>query len=105
MAPRSKRNSPSQPASSKRSPTGGSVRPRSTIRRPRFCRAGLPAKGLPVKLYFDPSSGLLVRLIYYSDTPVGIVPIQIDYSNLPRRLRRENGFSLGGHLDRWPFHH
>ena len=41
----------------------------------------LTAKGLPVKLYFDPSSGLLVRLIYYSDTPVGIVPIQIDYSN------------------------
>jgi len=22
-----------------------------------------------------------VRLIYYSDTPVGVVPIQIDYSN------------------------
>jgi len=38
-------------------------------------------KGLPVKLYFDPDTGLLLRLVYYSDTPVGVVPTQIDYSN------------------------
>jgi hypothetical protein len=37
--------------------------------------------GLPIKLYFDLSSGLLVRLIRYSDTPVGVVPTQIDYAD------------------------
>jgi len=41
----------------------------------------LTAKGLPIKLYFDPSTGLLVRLVYYSNTPVGVVPTQIDYSD------------------------
>jgi photosynthetic reaction center cytochrome c subunit len=37
--------------------------------------------GLPIKLYFDPSSDLLVRLVYYSNTPVGVVPIQVDYAD------------------------
>jgi len=37
--------------------------------------------GLPIKLYFDPASGLLVRLVYYSNTPVGVVPSQIDYAD------------------------
>jgi photosynthetic reaction center cytochrome c subunit len=37
--------------------------------------------GLPVKLYFDSASGLLVRLIHYSNTPVGVVPTEIDYSD------------------------
>jgi hypothetical protein len=32
-------------------------------------------------LYFDSASGLLVRLIHYSNTPVGVVPTQIDYSD------------------------
>ena len=41
----------------------------------------LTQQGLPVKLYFDPASGLLLRLIYYSNTPVGVVPTQIDYSD------------------------
>jgi len=41
----------------------------------------LTEKGLPVKLYFDPASGLLLRLVYYANTPVGTVPTQIDYSN------------------------
>jgi hypothetical protein len=34
-----------------------------------------------IKLFFDSESGLLVRQLRYSDTPVGTVPIQIDYSN------------------------
>jgi hypothetical protein len=37
--------------------------------------------GLPIKLYFDPMTGLLSRLVYYNDTPVGRIPTQIDYSD------------------------
>ena len=43
---------------------------------------GRPATGgLPVKLYFDMESGLLVRLVRYTDTPVGAIPTQIDYGD------------------------
>jgi hypothetical protein len=41
----------------------------------------LVAGGLPVKLYFDSSSGLLLRYVRYSDSPVGIVPTQVDFSD------------------------
>ena len=37
--------------------------------------------GLPVKLYFDSTSGLLVRLVHYTNSPVGVNPTQIDYSD------------------------
>jgi hypothetical protein len=37
--------------------------------------------GLPIKLYFDPMTGLLVRLVYFNDTPVGRIPTQIEYSD------------------------
>jgi photosynthetic reaction center cytochrome c subunit len=40
-------------------------------------RQGMP----PVRLYFDQSSGLLVRLVRYTDTPVGRSPTQIDYAD------------------------
>jgi len=33
-----------------------------------------------VNLYFDPS-GLLVRLVRWTQTPVGFVPTQIDYAD------------------------
>jgi hypothetical protein len=33
------------------------------------------------KLYFDNQSGLLVRQVRYSDTAVGVIPTQIDYSD------------------------
>jgi photosynthetic reaction center cytochrome c subunit len=36
---------------------------------------------LPLKLYFDSQSGLLLRLIRYSETPLGRLPTQIDYSD------------------------
>jgi hypothetical protein len=36
---------------------------------------------LPVNLYFDPKSGLLVRLVRWNDTVVGPVPTQIDYDD------------------------
>jgi hypothetical protein len=39
--------------------------------------AGVP----PVKLYFDPMTGLLMRLVYFNDTPVGRIPTQIDYED------------------------
>jgi photosynthetic reaction center cytochrome c subunit len=35
----------------------------------------------PVKLYFDQESGLLVRLVRYTDSPLGRNPTQIDYAN------------------------
>jgi photosynthetic reaction center cytochrome c subunit len=35
----------------------------------------------PLRLYFDMNSGLLLRLIRYGDTPLGLLPTQIDYSD------------------------
>jgi len=35
----------------------------------------------PVKLYFDPDSGLLVRLVRYTETPLGRNPAQIDFAD------------------------
>ncbi len=35
----------------------------------------------PVRLYFDPSTGLLLRQVRYTDTPIGRNPTQIDYSD------------------------
>jgi hypothetical protein len=37
--------------------------------------------GPPVTLYFDEESGLLVRLVRWSESPVGRVPTQIDYED------------------------
>lgn len=35
----------------------------------------------PVNLYFDSKSGLLVRWVRYEDSPVGLNPTQVDYSD------------------------
>lgn len=35
----------------------------------------------PVKLYFDKKSGLLVRLVRYTSTAIGLNPVEIDYSD------------------------
>jgi len=40
-------------------------------------RTGKP----PVKFYFDPNTGLLVRLLRYTDTALGLNPTQIDYAD------------------------
>lgn len=40
-------------------------------------RNGLP----PVKLYFDAESGLLVRILRYTESPPGLDPMQIDYAD------------------------
>ena len=34
-----------------------------------------------IKLFFDNETGLMLRQLRYSDTPVGTVPIQVDYSD------------------------
>jgi len=35
----------------------------------------------PLRLYFDEKSGLLVRLVRYGETPLGLMPTQIDYAD------------------------
>jgi photosynthetic reaction center cytochrome c subunit len=35
----------------------------------------------PVKLYFDPESGLLLRALHYTDTALGLNPTQVDYAD------------------------
>jgi photosynthetic reaction center cytochrome c subunit len=35
----------------------------------------------PLRLYFDSQSGLLLRLVRYTETPLGRLPTQIDYSD------------------------
>ena len=35
----------------------------------------------PVKLYFDRDSGLLLRMVRYTESPLGLNPTQIDYSD------------------------
>src|SRR5262245_53992811 len=42
---------------------------------------GTAAGGSRIKLFFDNQTGLLMRQLRYSDTPVGTVPIQVDYSD------------------------
>jgi outer membrane lipoprotein-sorting protein len=42
---------------------------------------GSGAGGTRVKLYFDVQSGLLIRVLRYTNTVVGVVPTQIDYSD------------------------
>jgi outer membrane lipoprotein-sorting protein len=38
-------------------------------------------RDLPIKLFFDQQSGLLLRLMYYADTAVGTIPTQVDYAD------------------------
>jgi photosynthetic reaction center cytochrome c subunit len=42
---------------------------------------GTASGGTRVKLYFDSMSGLLVRQLRYTNTLVGTIPLQIDYSD------------------------
>ncbi len=49
-------------------------------------RAGKP----PLLLYFDEKSGLLLRLVRYGDTALGLLPTQIDYAD----YRDTNGVKI-----------
>jgi hypothetical protein len=42
---------------------------------------GTSAKGILATMYFDKQSGLLVRMIRYSRSPVGRIPTQSDYAD------------------------
>jgi photosynthetic reaction center cytochrome c subunit len=42
---------------------------------------GSTSGNFPVKLYFDKESGLLVRQVRYTNSPVGLNPTQIDYTD------------------------
>lgn len=49
--------------------------------RPIYVVSGIRENQPPVRLYFDQESGLLIRLLRYVDTPLGLNPAQIDYSD------------------------
>jgi photosynthetic reaction center cytochrome c subunit len=42
---------------------------------------GLNKAQPPVKLYFDKDSGLLLRMVHYAETPLGLNPTQIDFAD------------------------
>ena len=42
---------------------------------------GNTAGGVIVTLYFDQKTGLLTRSVRFSDSPVGKIPVQADYSD------------------------
>jgi hypothetical protein len=42
---------------------------------------GLTKGQPPVKLYFDKDSGLLLRMVHYTDTPLGLNPTQVDFAD------------------------
>jgi hypothetical protein len=44
----------------------------------------------PIRLYFDEQSGLLVRLVRFGDTALGLLPTQIDYAD----YRDTNGVKI-----------
>ena len=55
---------------------------------------GTGPRGLLVTLYFDKQTGLLVREIRYSQTPIGRVPTQTDFSD----YRDVNGIKFPFHI-------
>jgi photosynthetic reaction center cytochrome c subunit len=55
---------------------------------------GNTSGGFPVKLYFDEDSGLLVRQMRYTNSPVGLNPTQIEYSD----YRNVSGVKMPFHL-------
>lgn len=57
------------------------VRPEKIGDREAWQLLGLRPGQPPVRLYFDQSTGLLVRLVRYTETPVGRNPTQIDYAD------------------------
>lgn len=59
------------------------VGPTTTIgsRDAQLVQGKLTPGGLPVTLYFDSESGLLVRVLLYTASPVGVNPRQIDWAD------------------------
>jgi photosynthetic reaction center cytochrome c subunit len=46
-----------------------------------YVLVGIGVDQLPAKLYFDEASGLLVREVLYTDSPLGLDPAQIDFAD------------------------
>jgi len=42
---------------------------------------GTEADDTPVKFYFDRETGLLLRMLRYANTRIGLNPIQVDYAD------------------------
>ncbi len=59
---------------------------------------GTTARGAVATLCFDAESGLLVRLVRYSDSPVGRIVTQVDYSDYREVGGVEDALSLEGDL-------
>ncbi len=57
------------------------MRPEKIGDREAYAIGGIRQGQPPVRLYFDETSGLLVRMVRYSDTPLGRMPTQIDYAD------------------------
>ena len=55
---------------------------------------GTGPRGLLVTLYFDTQTGLLLRELRYSETPIGRVPTEIDFAD----YRDVNGIKLPFHI-------
>jgi len=55
---------------------------------------GTGVNNTPVKFYFDKKSGLLIRQVRYTDTVLGLIPTQIDYSD----YRDVSGVKMPFHL-------
>jgi len=51
---------------------------------------GNAAAGIIVTLFFDQKTGLLIRSVRYTDSPVGKIPVQVDYDD----YRDVNGVKL-----------
>jgi hypothetical protein len=70
------------PGRIKQALTGWRVGPDSTIDNQdvQIVQANTPS-GFLVKLYFDMKTGLLLRSVRYVETPVGRVPVRVDYSD------------------------
>ena len=49
---------------------------------------------LPVNFYFDTANGLLIRIVRWNRTAVGIVPTQIDFAD----YRDVNGVKMPHHM-------
>lgn len=69
------------PAGIKQAFTGWKVGRSAIDGRPVQIVQGLNPPLLPVNLYFDTQSGLLVRLVRWNATPVGPVPTEINYDD------------------------
>ena len=70
------------PVDAKKVFTQFGVRPAEKVGdREAFLVLGLRQGHPPVRLYFDEQSGLLVRMVQYVETPLGLNPVQIDFAD------------------------